>query len=424
MKKYFKDGSIPRTAWAWASYDFANSVFATTVMAGFFPVFLNRYWRGAMSHGEVFALLAWVNAGVAAATAILAPILGAIADYGKNRKTFLSFFFFSGVCGTALLSWPSAGQTLAALIFFGLASLGYVSGNVFYNALLPHVVDKRHLDRVSALGYSVGYLGGGLLFAVNVAMVASPHWFGFDGKTEAVKAAFISAAIWWGTFGLIILFYVKERRGTNGATLVVSLTTGVRHLVDTVAHLRYTPIVGGFLVVYWLYIDGVNSVFKLAVGYGLAVGLPSTSLLLALLVTQFVAFPSAIALGWLGEKFGARVGITVGLMVYIFVVGYAVFLHHAWQFYMLAVLIGLVQGGTQSLSRSLFARLVPSEKSATYFGLYGLTGKFSAVLGPLLVAGLQTMTGNSRLAILSIVVIFILGLFGLWRLPLSRQQLS
>lgn len=424
MKNWSGGKTIPRVAWAWASYDFANSVFATTVMAGFFPVFLNRYWRGTMSHGEVFALLAWVNAGVAAVTAVIAPILGAIADYGRTRKTFLSFFFFCGVCGTALLSWPGDGQTLMALIFFSVASLGYVSGNVFYNALLPHVVDKERLDRVSALGYSVGYLGGGVLFAINVAMVASPHSFALNGRTEAIKAAFISAAIWWGTFGLIVLFCVREKRDIKAPNLFKALRIGLQQLASTVTHLRYTPIVGGFLIVYWFYIDGVNSVFKLAVGYGLAVGLPSTSLLFALLLTQFVAFPSAIALGWIGERFGARIGITVGLIVYIFVVSYAVVLHHAWQFYMLAVLIGLVQGGTQSLSRSLYARLVPPEKSATYFGLYGLTGKFSAVLGPLMVAGLQTMTGNSRLAILSIVLIFILGLLGLWRLPISRQQLS
>lgn len=413
---------LRREAWAWASYDFANSVFATTVMAGFFPVFLDRYWRGGLSHGEAFALLAWTNAGVAVAVVLLAPLLGAIADQGAHRKRFLIMFLLLGVAATGLLAWPGPGMTLSALLLFGVGGLGYIGGNVFYDSLLPHVAAPGELDRVSALGYGVGYLGGGLLLALNVAMVAKPHWFGLAGTVAAVKVAFVTAALWWGAFALVLIFGVHEPR--QGLTPGSALVAGLSRLRELLGQLRRVPVLAGFLLVYWLYIDGVNSVFKLAVGYGLAVGLPADSLLLALLLTQFVAFPAALGFGWLGERFGPRAGITLGLCVYIAVVGYAAFLSHPWQFFLLAVLIGLVQGGTQSLSRSLYARLVPRGESAAYFGLYGLMGKFSAVLGPAMVAVVQTWTGNARFAIVSIVVLFLLGLGGLWALPFGRKALS
>lgn len=413
---------LRREAWAWASYDFANSAFVTTVMAGFFPVFLDRYWRGGLSHGEVFALLAWANAGVAVAVMLLAPLLGAIADQGAHRKRFLTMFMLFGVTATGLLAWPGFGMTLPALVLFGVASLGYIGGNVFYNSLLPHVAAPGELDRVSALGYSVGYLGGGLLFALNVAMVAKPHWFGLTGSVAAVKIAFVLAALWWGAFALWLIFGVHEPRQdlASGSTLIA----GLSRLRELLGQLRRVPVLAGFLLVYWLYIDGVNSVFKLAVGYGLAVGLPADSLLLALLLVQIIGFPAALGFGWLGERFGPRVGIMLGLCVYVAVVSYAAFIRHPWQFFMLAVLIGLVQGGTQSLSRSLYARLVPPGESGAYFGLYGLVGKFSAVLGPVMVAVVQTWTGNARLAIVSIAVLFLLGLGGLWLLPLDRKALS
>ncbi|MGH8161732.1 MAG: MFS transporter, partial [Gammaproteobacteria bacterium] len=289
-------------AWRWASYDFANSVFATTVIAGFFPVFLDHYWRGGMNHGQAFALLAWVNAGVAIVIAASAPVLGAVADCGAHRKRFLAAFLVLGVASSALLALPGQGGLFWALVLFGTGSLGYIGGNVFYDALLPHVAGRAQLDRASALGYAVGYLGGGLLFLVNVLMVENPHWFGLADAGAAIRASFVTVAVWWGLFALILLVGVRERGG--GARAARALIDGLAQFRRILFRLRALPVLLGFLVVYWLYIDGVNSVFKLAVGFGLAIGLPASSLLLALLVTQFVAFPAALGFGWLGERLG------------------------------------------------------------------------------------------------------------------------
>jgi UMF1 family MFS transporter len=411
---------LNREAWAWASYDFANSVFATTVIAGFFPVFLDHYWRGGLSHGQAFALLAWVNAGVAILIAASAPVLGAVADCGAHRKRILAGFLALGVVCAALLAVPGKDAALWALVLFGLGSFGLIGGNVFYDALLPHVAERSQLDRVSALGYALGYLGGGVLFAVNVAMVEKPAWFGLADAAAAIKASFVMVAVWWALFALILFFGVRERGAVaRGRALIVGLAQFKR----IVFRLRALPVLLGFLVVYWLYIDGVNSVFKLAVGFGLAVGLPASSLLLALLVTQFVAFPAALVFGRLGERFGPRPAISAGLAVYIAVVVYAAFITRPWQFFLLAILVGLVQGGVQSLSRSLYARLIPREESAAFFGFYGLMGKFSAVIGPLIVAGVQTATGSPRLAVAAIALLFVIGLAGLWLLPLNRTAM-
>lgn len=422
MRKFDWRLGLGREAWAWASYDFANSVFATTVIAGFFPVFLDRYWRGSLSHGEAFAVLAWVNAAVAFVIAVSAPVMGAVADCGAHRKRFVAAFLCLGVAATIALALPGKGQGLIALALFGAGSLGFVGGNIFYDALLPHVAGPGQLDRVSALGYAVGYVGGGLLLAVNLVMIDKPHWLGLADATAGVKAAFISAGVWWGLFALLMLFGVREKR--TGLETGRALVAGLHQFRAIVLRLRTLPVLLGFLVVYWCYIDGVNSVFRLAVGFGLAVGLPAGALLLALLVTQFVAFPAALAFGWLGERWGPRAGITLGLVVYIAVVSYAAFITRPWQFFLLAIMVGLVQGGTQSLSRSLYARLVPRAESAAFFGFYGLMGKFSAVLGPLIVGVVQTLTGSPRLAVAAIMILFVIGLVGLWVLPLGRAALD
>lgn len=422
MRRFDWRLGLSREAWAWASYDFANSVFATTVIAGFFPVFLDKYWRGGMSHGQAFAMLAWVNGGVALVIALSAPVLGAVADHVAHRKRFLAAFLVPGLAATALLAVLGPGAMHWALVLFGVGSLGFIGGNVFYDALLPHVARPRQLDRASALGYAVGYLGGGFLFLLNVVMVQKPHWFGLADASAAVRASFVTVAVWWGLFSLLLFFGVHEPG--RGSDTRRALAAGLAQFRSVVLRLRALPVLLGFLVVYWFYIDGVNSVFKLAVGFGLAVGLPSSALLLALLLTQFVAFPAALAMGWLGERIGPRAGISCGLVVYIAVVVYAAFITRPWQFFLLAVLVGLVQGGTQSLSRSLFARLIPARDSAAFFGFYGLMGKFSAVLGPLLVGAVQTGTGNPRLAVATISVLFVIGLGGLWLLPLGRARVN
>jgi UMF1 family MFS transporter len=290
-----------------------------------------------------------------------------------------------------------------------LASLGFWGGVVFNDSLLLHVADPEEYDLVSGYGYSLGYLGGGLLFAVNVFMTLKPQLFGFADAGEAVRASFVMVGIWWLVFALPCVLIVKERTSVPLVGAAEAVRQGLRELRGTLAEMRrYRPVLW-FLAAYFLYIDGVNTVIKMAVDYGLSLGFGPADLMKALLLTQFVGFPAALAFGWLGRRIGARRGIFLALSVYAAVTCYAYYIESARDFYVLAVAVGLVQGGIQSLSRSYFGRLVPQGKSSEFFGFYNMMGKFAAVLGPLLMAITARITGDSRLSILSILVLFVAG---------------
>jgi UMF1 family MFS transporter len=395
---------------AWAMYDWANSAFACTVMAGFFPVFFKQYWNAGVAATESTFRLG-VTSGVASLLiALLAPALGAIADRGSARLRLLFAFTLLGSVATVALALVPQDLWFVAAALFLVASLGFWGSIVFNDSLLLHVAEPPEFDLVSGFGYALGYLGGGLLFAVNVVMTQQPEWFGLADATEAVRWSFVSVGLWWLVFALPCVLTVRER-GTSGDPLRWRDATreGVRELARTVRELRrYRPLLW-FLAAYILYIDGVNTIIKMAVDYGLSLGFDQSHLIKALLLTQFVAFPAALAFGWLGSRIGARNGIFLALAVYLGATVYAYFLEDAFDFYLLAFVIGLVQGGIQSLSRSYFGRLVPPGKSSEFFGFYNMMGKASAILGPVLVGTTAALTGDSRLSILSIVVLFVAG---------------
>jgi UMF1 family MFS transporter len=399
---------------AWALYDWANSAFATTVMAGFFPVFFKQYWNVGVEVTTSTGRLGVINSIASACVALLAPILGAIADRSASRVRLLMVFTVLGAASTAALALVGQGHWLLASALFMAAGLGFWGGVVFNDSLLLHVAEPDEYDLVSGFGYSLGYLGGGLLFALNVAMTLRPQLFGLADAAAAVRASFVTVGIWWFVFALPLVRYVREpaAASSNGSAprgMTGTIRQAFKELAGTFAHVRaYRPVLW-FLAAYWLYIDGVNTIIKMAVDYGLSLGFDSSNLLVALLLTQFVAFPAALAFGWLGQRIGPRNGIFVGLAVYAAATGYAYFLEDVRDFYLLAVVIGLVQGGVQSLSRSYFGRLVPAGKSSEFFGFYNMMGKFAAVLGPLLTGVVAFATGNSRLAILSILILFVGG---------------
>ncbi len=410
---------LRRPVLGWALYDWANSAFATTVMAGFFPVFFKQYWSAG---GD--ATLSTLRLGIANGVgslliAVLAPLLGAIADRGGTRLRLLAFFTVVGAASTAALYWVQQGDWLLAAMTYALAGFGFAGGMTFYDALLVDVAEPKEYDLVSAWGYSLGYVGGGLLFAANVWMTLQPGLFGLDGPAEAVRLSFLTVAAWWLLFSLPALLWVRETRPAQPLGLVAAARAGFRELRATIGAVRaYRPLVW-FLVAYWLYIDGVNTVIKMAVDFGLSLGFPGDSLIAALLITQFVAFPAALAFGWLGGRIGARNGIFIAIGVYSVATVAAWFMDSVAEFYALAVVIGLVQGGIQSLSRSYFASLVPPGKQAEFFGFYNMMGKFAAVLGPLLVGGIAYATGSARAGMLSILLLFAGGAALLWR---SRDE--
>ena len=394
---------------AWALYDWANSAFATTVMAGFFPVFFKQYWNAGVAATESTFRLGLTNGIAALVIALLAPVLGAIADRSSSRIRMLMVFTVLGAAATAGLALVSQGHWLLASALYLTASLGFWSGIVFNDALLLDVAQPEEYDLVSGYGYALGYLGGGLLFALNVAMTLRPALFGLEDATEAVRLSFVMVGAWWLVFALPCVMLVKERRTGAAARPAEAIRQGLRELGHTIHELRRYRHIVLFLAAYWLYIDGVNTVIKMAVDYGLSLGFESSSLVAALLLTQFVAFPAALGFGWLGRRIGPRRGIFLALSVYVAATCYAYFIEGVSDFYVLAVVVGLVQGGIQSLSRSYFGRLVPAGKSAEFFGFYNMMGKFAAVLGPLLTGVVARLTGDPRLSILSIVLLFLGG---------------
>jgi MFS transporter, UMF1 family len=407
---------------AWALYDWANSAFATTVMAGFFPLFFQKYWSIGVDPTATTARLGYANALAGFALAVLAPVLGAIGDRGGRRKQFLFAWTLLGVGATGALYFVGQGQWGTAALLFVLASMGFNGGIVFNDSLMLDVAKPGEYDRVSALGYSFGYLGGGLLFLVNVIMLSKPQWFGLASGAQAVLASFMTVAVWWFVFTLPLMFRVRELHQGPALPVLQAVRTGLRELGNTIAHVRQYRTIVLFLLAYWFYIDGVNTIIKMAIDFGLSIGLEASALLTALLVTQFVGFPAALFFGWLGDRIGPRRGILIGIAVYAAITFYAYFLDTEAEFFALAIAVGLVQGGVQSLSRSLFGRLVPEGKNAEFFGFYNMMGKFAAFLGPLLMAVTAGITHNPRVSIVSLVLLFVIGGALLLRVRVTPQD--
>jgi UMF1 family MFS transporter len=401
---------IGRTELAWAFYDWANSAFATTVMAGFFPVFFKQYWAAGLTPTDSSFQLGLGNSLASLFVLGAAPLIGAIADRGGLKLRLLLLFTVLGVAMTGGLYLVAQGNWVMALLFYVLAQLGFSAGMVCYDALLLAVSPRERWDFTSALGYALGYLGGGLLFAANVLMVTRPGWFGLDGPGEAVRVAFLTVAVWWAVFSVPVFLFVREPpRPDDGGRGRRWMRAAFAQLVETFRHIRAVRPAFLFLLAYWLYIDGVDTVVRMAVDYGLSLGFAADGLMIALLITQLVGFPAALLFGRLGERHGPKFGIGVAILVYLLTIAWASQMRSEAEFYALAFVVGLVQGGIQSLSRSLFARLIPPDRAGEFFGFYNMLGKFAAVIGPVLMGWVGVLSGSPRIAILSVGVLFVLG---------------
>ncbi len=404
-----KTSLTSRPVLSWALYDWADSAFATTVMAGFFPAFLKSYWSVDVPVTTSTFRLGVANSVSSLVIVALAPVLGAIADRGSSRKKFLIFFAFLGVLASAALYLVARGDWQLALMLYVLGAVGFSGGNIFYDSLLLGVAPKDKLDTVSGFGYALGYVGGGLLFVVNLLMVTFPAGFGFSGPEEAVRVSFVTVAVWWAVFSLPIFLFVNEPEAPRAVGGMQAVRAGFRQLRSTFREIRRLRMVFLFLLGYWLYIDGVDTIVRMAVDYGLSLGFQQEDLLTALLITQAVGFPSALLFGKIGERWGPKKGIFICIGVYAGVTVYAVFIQSVAQFYGIACAVGLVQGGIQALSRSYYARLIPAEQSAQFYGFYNMLGKFAAVVGPPLMGTVGVLTGSPRLSILSLIVLFVAG---------------
>ena len=407
---------------AWSLYDWANSAFATTVMAGFFPVFFKEYW----STTDSVTLSTWYlglgNSIASILVAVLAPFIGAIADRGTAKKKLLIFFAFLGIIATGGLWIVNQGHWQIAILFYIIASIGFMAGNIFYDSLLPAVASKDKFDYTSSMGFSLGYIGGGLLFLINVLMYLQPHFFGIPDGETAIRLSFISVAVWWAVFSIPIILFVKEPKIHDPIGICSAVKEGWGQLISTLTKIRELKVVGTFLMAYWLYIDGVDTIIRMAVDYGTSIGFSASSLITALLLVQFVAFPATLIYSWFSSKIGIKNAIYIAIIGYTFITIFGVFVSKEWHFYVLAIMIACFQGGIQALSRSMYSRIIPKNQAAEFFGFYNMLGKFAAIIGPPMMGYIGFITGNPRLGILSIIILFISGGLLLTKVDLQEGE--
>ncbi len=395
---------------SWALYDWANSAFATTVMAGFFPVFFKKYWSQGFDPAVSTAYLGYVLSFTSLIVALLAPISGSYADGRGSKKFFLLFWAFWGALSCILLGFVPEGGWVPALWIYGLGMIAFNMSLVFYDGLLPSVASDSEMDMASSIGYSLGYLGGGVLFLFNVLMYLMPDKFGLTDGVQAVKLSFMSVGIWWLLFSWPLARNVPEPKPTNSRHPWQVVLQSLKEIVSTIKEIsQKNTNLGLYLLSYWLFIDGVYTVITMAVDFGIAIGLESQHLIAALLITQFIGFPCAWSFGYLARKYHCKWPIFICILVYSVTVILATQMTAAWQFYLLAVVIGIVQGGIQALTRSLFARMIPVEKSGEYFGFFNLIGKFASILGPLIVALGSQITGSNQKGLLGLLFLFVIG---------------
>jgi len=388
--------------WAWALTAWANHAFVTTVLVGLFPIFFDKYWAAALPGTSSTFYLGLTNSAASFIVMLLAPWLGTLADQHGRKKRWFGLCTWLGALAIAVLALIGAGHWILALVMFGLGSLGFWAGSSFQDALIVQVAEGRETNRVSSLGFALGYLGGGVLFLFNVVMVKYPQWFHIAGAGMAIRIAFVDVAVWWILFSLPMFRLVHEAAPT-------ARRTGWRELWQTVRGvLRDRPVLN-FLLAYWLYIDAIGTLQQMAADYGIKLGFSSKAMIQALLLVQFVSWPCALLFGRLGDRIGAKRAIYVGLAVFLALTCYAYFMQTEFEFYILAAIVGTVQGGVQALSRSYFAHLIPRERSGEYFGFYNMLAKFAAVLGPLAMGVVAIATGNQRLSILVLGLFFIGG---------------
>jgi UMF1 family MFS transporter len=401
-------GFITKKVFAWALYDWANSAFALSVLAVLFPVFNQTFWNVGFSDAEATARLAWVTAAASTVVCLTAPVFGTIADAGGYRKRFLFVLALMGAIATAALGLVGESNWPLALSFYLLASVGFYSSTVFYDSLLIDVTEPRYYSLVSTLGFSVGYLGGALLLALHTLMIASPSSFGLENATQAIRVAFVSVGAWWILFLLPLMRAVPENRSPTAVSsgVIRAAYSELRSTIKRVGQYRNIVI---FLIAYWLYIGGVFTVIFMAVDYGQRLGFGQKDLVMALMITNFVGFPATILYGYFGHKAGPKAALYVALGIYILMCIWAITMTEVWQFYVMAVIIGCVQGGVQGLSRSLYASLIPAGQPGEFFGFYSMITKFAHVLGPILVGVAATLSDDPKYVLLSLLPMFIGG---------------
>ncbi len=392
---------------AWCLYDWANSAFGTTVMAALFPPFFRQLALAAgKGEAQSTALWGYVTAGGLLLTALLSPLLGAGADARGDRKRRLAWSAGLGAALTMAMALLGGAGWPAAALLFTAASLAFSLSIVFYESLLPHLAEGAEVDALSARAYGLGYAGGGLLLVVNLAWVLKPGWFHLPDAGAAVRLSFVSVGVWWALFTIPLLRRVPEPAGSGAAP---GLGATLARLRATFGEIRAYRDLSLLLLAYWAYNDGIGTIVKMATAFGSELGIGLTHLIGALVVTQLVGIPSSYLFAAAARRAGARPLVLGALAGYVAITVGALFLRTTAHFYVLAAAVGLVQGGAQALSRSLFAVMVPRHRAAEFFGFFGASGRLAGVAGPLVFGLTAQGAGSSRVGVASLVVFFVVG---------------
>jgi len=396
---------------SWCLYDWANSAFATTVMAALFPPFFRATaLRAGLTGAQATAWWGYTAAAALLLIALTAPVLGAVSDATGHRKRYLGFFMGLGILATLAFPWlgPTAWRTASAVFIAG--NVGFAGANIFYESLLPHIASTDEMDEVSSRGYALGYVGGGILLVINVLWVARPSLFGMPDAGFAVRASFVSVAVWWGVFAVPLFRVVPDPppdRPAGGRPLGVC--EGFARVARTFREIRRYRELLVFLVAFWVYNDGIGTIIKMATAYGDEIGIDLRHMILALVLTQLVGIPFTLLFGALAGRLGAKRCLFLALGVYALISVLGFFMSTPAHFYGLALLVGTVQGGSQALSRSLFGSMVPRNRTAEFFGFFSTSGKLAGVAGPVIFGVVSQATGHSRLSILALILFFAAG---------------
>lgn len=412
---------INKKSLSWAFYDWASSVFTLVVMTGFMPIIYRDYWAVGQSSENITFQLASVNSISSLMIIFLAPVIGAYADQRSVKKRLLGMLAWMALLLTFSMYWIQAGEWKIAMLVYFLGSVSYMAANIMNDSLLLNVSTPKTVDMISSLGFSLGYFGSAMMFVFCYWMTQKPELFGLEDAYAAIRLSFILVAIWWAVFSLPVLLWVDEPRRER-PPIGRAWSSSVSQVISTLKTIRQHKPVVIFLLAYFLYIDGVDTIIRMAIDYGKALEFDTSALLKALLITQFVAFPATLIFGWLASKLGTRKMLLFGLAVYGVVIIWASLIKSEQEFLYIAIMIGLVQGGVQSLSRALYTRLIPADKAAEFFGFYNIMGKSAVFLGPLLMGAVTVITGSHRIGILTLLVFFIAGALVLLKVPMPTTE--
>ena len=406
---------------AWSMYDWANSAFATTIMAAILPIYYRTIAEPTLTGNQITSYWAYTTAIAMLLIALITPVLGAMADYKGHKKRYLTIFALFGIVATSFMFFLKTGNWLLASTLFILGNIGFAGANVFYDSILPHIAQRDDIDQVSTRGYDMGYLGGGILLAINLLMIKLPD-FGFaqpllvgvdlvEFKILMTRLSLASVAVWWLIFTIPLWRNIKEPpyKVQEDEKDFRPIKAGFKRLADTFREIQKYGDLFKFLIAFWLYNDGIGTIIKMATTYGDEIGIGQDSLIIVLLLVQFLGIPFSFGFGWLAKKIGTKKSIFLSLGVYFLISIGGYFMSNATHFLILGFGVSMVQGGAQALSRSLYGRMVPKAKSAEFFSFFSVSGKFAGIVGPLVFGAVSQLFNNSRLGILSLIVFFISG---------------